>query len=289
MADRYEDRYRGQAYRGDRGYGRDERGFVERAGDEVRSWFGDDEARRRRRMDEREYDRGRDDDRWRSHEGDRGERGWSGSHWPDRDASDRWGSERERGWTGERTGRWTGDYARSGYGGREDDSRGNYGAGGSGWSTASGFGYGPGIWSSETSAERSWSPAGESRYESGRGIEGGRQESWRPRGFAGRGPKGYQRSDSRIHEDVCDRLAEAFDVDASEIEVTVRNGEVTLAGAVPDRTQKRRSEDLIENVTGVREVHNNLRVASGQGLSQTSPGSSMGSGQTAPPTPQGRR
>lgn len=27
-------------------------------------------------------------------------------------------------------------------------------------------------------------------------------------GFAGRGPKGYQRSDDRIREDVCERLAE---------------------------------------------------------------------------------
>ena len=47
MADRYEDRYRGEAYRGERGYGREDRGFVDRAGDEVRSWFGDEEAERR--------------------------------------------------------------------------------------------------------------------------------------------------------------------------------------------------------------------------------------------------
>ena len=31
---------------------RDERGFFERAGDEVASWFGDDEAERRRREDQ---------------------------------------------------------------------------------------------------------------------------------------------------------------------------------------------------------------------------------------------
>ncbi|MFC0303949.1 SWFGD domain-containing protein [Sphingomonas sp. C8-2] len=39
----------------------DDRGFFDRAGDEVRSWFGDEEAERRRRWDERvrqrEYDR----------------------------------------------------------------------------------------------------------------------------------------------------------------------------------------------------------------------------------------
>jgi CBS-domain-containing membrane protein len=33
------------------------RGFVERAGDEMRSWFGDEEAERRRRMDEYEAER----------------------------------------------------------------------------------------------------------------------------------------------------------------------------------------------------------------------------------------
>ena len=35
----------------DRG-GRDDRGFFERAGDEVASWFGDDDAERRRREDQ---------------------------------------------------------------------------------------------------------------------------------------------------------------------------------------------------------------------------------------------
>src|SRR5688572_8190346 len=41
----------GYPYNRDR-YGCDDRGPVDRAGDEVRSWLGDDEATRRRRMDE---------------------------------------------------------------------------------------------------------------------------------------------------------------------------------------------------------------------------------------------
>jgi hypothetical protein len=41
----------------------DDRGFFERAGDEVRSWFGDEEAERRRRYDER-ADRDWDRDDW---------------------------------------------------------------------------------------------------------------------------------------------------------------------------------------------------------------------------------
>jgi hypothetical protein len=46
-------------YDRERGYGdRDERGFFERAGDEVASWFGDEDAERRRRQDMRVPDRG---------------------------------------------------------------------------------------------------------------------------------------------------------------------------------------------------------------------------------------
>ncbi|MCM8556280.1 SWFGD domain-containing protein [Sphingomicrobium sediminis] len=44
---------RPQQMRGDYGYERSERDFFDRAGDEVLSWFGDDEAARRRELDER--------------------------------------------------------------------------------------------------------------------------------------------------------------------------------------------------------------------------------------------
>ena len=76
----------------------------------------------------------------------------------------------------------------------------------------------------------------------------------------GKGPKGYQRSDDRIHEDVSDRLAEHGDIDASELEVQVSNGEVTLSGFVDDRRQKRLAEDVAEQAAGVKDVHNQLRV-----------------------------
>lgn len=78
--------------------------------------------------------------------------------------------------------------------------------------------------------------------------------------FAGRGPKGYVRSDERIHEDVCERLTDAPDVDASDVTVTIAQGEITLAGEVVDRTAKHRTEEIAENVRGVRTVHNELRV-----------------------------
>jgi CBS domain-containing protein len=64
-ADRGYDRDYGPSY--GRGYSRsgnwstersydEDRGLLERAGDEVRSWFGDDEAERRRRLDNRRYE-----------------------------------------------------------------------------------------------------------------------------------------------------------------------------------------------------------------------------------------
>ncbi|MGA7238018.1 MAG: BON domain-containing protein [Bryobacteraceae bacterium] len=77
---------------------------------------------------------------------------------------------------------------------------------------------------------------------------------------AGRGPKGWQRSDDRIREDVNERLTEHPQIDATEIDIQVRNGEVTVSGSVEDRRIKRMVEDLIEGVSGVKEVHNQLRA-----------------------------
>ncbi len=76
----------------------------------------------------------------------------------------------------------------------------------------------------------------------------------------GRGPRGYRRADRRILEDVSDRLTDDPDVDASEIEVGVRDGEVTFEGTVGDRAQRRRAEDIAERVPGVTHVQNNLRL-----------------------------
>ncbi|EYF04630.1 BON domain-containing protein [Chondromyces apiculatus] len=80
------------------------------------------------------------------------------------------------------------------------------------------------------------------------------------RGFFGRGPKGYKRSDERIHEDVCEALSDRHDVDASEVTVQVKDGEVTLVGTVHDRRHKRMIEQIAEAVRGVDDVHNQIRV-----------------------------
>ena len=76
----------------------------------------------------------------------------------------------------------------------------------------------------------------------------------------GRGPKSYSRSDDRIRDDVNDRLTDDPFLDASEVEVSVENGEITLSGFVSSRQDKRRAEDLADNVSGVKHVQNNLRV-----------------------------
>ncbi len=78
--------------------------------------------------------------------------------------------------------------------------------------------------------------------------------------YRGRGPKNYQRADERIREDVCERLTMDHDVDATDIDVSVRDGVVTLEGTVNERHAKRIAEDVCESVRGVKDVQNNLRV-----------------------------
>ena len=76
----------------------------------------------------------------------------------------------------------------------------------------------------------------------------------------GKGPKNYTRSEERIREDVSDQLSDDSFLDASGIEVSVKEGDVTLNGVVDSRYSKHRAEDLAEDVTGVKHVQNNLRV-----------------------------
>ena len=78
--------------------------------------------------------------------------------------------------------------------------------------------------------------------------------------FTGKGPKNYVRSDERIREDVCEHLSYHPYIDASDIEVSVREGEVTLTGTVDGRMVKRAAEECCDHVRGVTDVHNHLRV-----------------------------
>jgi osmotically-inducible protein OsmY len=89
--------------------------------------------------------------------------------------------------------------------------------------------------------------------------------------YRGKGPRNYSRSDERIKEDISDRLSDDPFVDATDIEVTVSNGDVTLTGTVDHRSTKRRAEDLAESVSSVKNVENRLRVSQpASGMNQPS-------------------
>lgn len=242
-------------YRREERYGRDDRGFVDRATDEVRSWFGDDDAEARRRYDEREDQRGsyraappqshawadRGGD-WDRHDGVRDQR-----RFPDAadGRPDRGPRRREP----------------APFGGPDRDRGGWDAAPRAAWPEDRG----------ETTPQHG--PAGSWREWRGQPASYGSDGGW----HVGKGPSGYTRSDERIREDVCDRLTDDPYVDATHVEVSVQGGEVTLAGSVDRREDKRRAEDIAERVSGVREVNNRLRV----GIAQ---GSGLGAGTTTTPT-----
>lgn len=85
------------------------------------------------------------------------------------------------------------------------------------------------------------------------------------RPFLNKGPRGYVRRDERIWEDVCDELAAGY-LDASNVEVFVRDGVVELRGFVTDQRARRRAEELAAGCRGVRGLDNQLCVR-GRGVS----------------------
>lgn len=121
-----------------------------------------------------------------------------------------------------------------------------------------------------------WDRSGERRYNAGLrqfidshphrrisawDLDDGRvQFGVRRESFIGRGPRGYRRSDERVREDVCDALTDARDLDATDIEVSVRDGVVTLSGEVDDRAARRRADDIAAETSGVLDVMNQLAV-----------------------------
>jgi osmotically-inducible protein OsmY len=234
MADHWEDRSRSDIRdgRGYRNRDRDERGMMDRAGDEVRSWLGDEEAARRRRIDELRDERLERD--WRDRASTAGERGWERTRETARDLTDR-DRDGRRGvaeWNDSDRPSSRSYYGTSSY--RDEPS-------------ARAFG--------DTSRYATADPYASSRWSTqSPGFEGNRPN------YAGRGPRGYRRGDDRIREDVCDRLTDDPRVDASDVDVQISNGEVTLSGSVRTRQEKRFTEDLVEAITGVREVNNNLKV-----------------------------
>jgi hypothetical protein len=66
--------------------------------------------------------------------------------------------------------------------------------------------------------------------------------------------------DDQIETDVRERLQQATDVDASEIEIGVEAGVVTLSGSVETRDMKHVAGDIAARVLGVSQVLNQLHV-----------------------------
>ncbi len=78
--------------------------------------------------------------------------------------------------------------------------------------------------------------------------------------YSGYGPSGYTRPDDRITDDINDRLTWDPRLDATDINVSVNDGIVTLTGSVDSRQDKRIAEDIVDDVSGVWDVNNQLRV-----------------------------
>ena len=269
MADQWEDRNRGNdpARRGYSERERHERGMLDRGSDEVRSWLGDEDAARRRRMDELRGERGEREGFDRSV--NTGERGWNrprdqARDWTDLDRDGRRGMsewrDSERPWDEGRGTPWSSD--------RDRDLR-----------------------SRDVMASRVATHPAERHRTDDPGAatwNSPAPQAWpdvRYGSYAGRGPRGYQRSSERIREDVCDRLTDDPRVDASDIEVRVENGEVTLHGSVRTRDEKRFAEEVVERTSGVRDVNNHVKVKpADQVLGTSRSGASvLGLADTPPP------
>ena len=224
----------------------------------------------------RSFDRSLGEDAWRSGEPSRFDSGSSyGPSWRDRSGQQEW-SESE-GYRGEPRMR------------QFEGTRGGF----SGGSRAHSMGRG---------GQGEGADFGQQRYSGsyGLGYGGQRGESYGSMmgRFFGKGPKGYTRSDERIKEQVSDKLEEHGEIDASEITVDVKQGEITLEGTVPDRWMKRLAEDVAEECPGVKQVHNRIRVEkeNGSTLGSTpskerdaSLGSSSGSTSGSEKSSRGRR
>jgi BON domain len=73
-------------------------------------------------------------------------------------------------------------------------------------------------------------------------------------------PKNYRRSDVAILEEVFEVLSDHGDLDVSDIEVFMDDGDVILRGTVRSRWAKFYAEDLAAGVRGVRDVVSELRI-----------------------------
>ena len=171
-----------------------------------------------------------------------------------------------------------GHYTQSGYGGSSREFGSSYGRA-SGYADESRFGHEPGRESGyrgsmhgagqgtgSSDYSRSYARgAGGGAYGSGMAGEYGGPSGQRGESaFRGRGPKGYARSDDRLHEDICERMTDDPHIDAGDISVETRDGIVTLSGTVSARWMKYHAEDLVDRCPGVKDIKNQLSVQRGE-------------------------
>jgi hypothetical protein len=97
----------------------------------------------------------------------------------------------------------------------------------------------------------------------------------------GKGPKNFKRSDERILEDVCEMLEDDERIDASQIEVHVARGIVSLMGPVESRFMKKFIENEVDRCRGVSDVKNELEISD---LNQPKSGSKNTSKKASPRT-----
>ncbi|MBX9696289.1 MAG: BON domain-containing protein [Cyanobacteria bacterium] len=215
------DRYSRDEYSRWRRYGQ-ERGWVEKTKDEISSWFGDEDAELRRRRDREEEEW---NDRERGGRGSYSDYGYgSSSSYSQYRPNDR----QRHGWQ---------DYESDVYNREQRDVLGR---------------------SYQNPRDREYSGMANplSPYYGVDRFSYRKQQLDKVR----RNPRNYKRSDERISDDIHERIDRHLDLDAREVDIIVSNGEVTIKGTVQDREDKRLIEEVAEDVFGVKNVQNLLRV-----------------------------
>lgn len=78
--------------------------------------------------------------------------------------------------------------------------------------------------------------------------------------FSGVGPKGFSVSDDTIREEVCHKLWEHDGIDASELEVEVKEGKVIVTGSLPEREMRDLVEDVCDDFVSKEKIQLQINV-----------------------------
>ena len=78
----------------------------------------------------------------------------------------------------------------------------------------------------------------------------------------GKAPKGYERSDERLREIICERLTDDPRIDPGDVTIAVTGRSVVLSGTVDSRRTKYEIEELVDRCGAVTDIDNRLRIAS---------------------------